>query len=266
MFTPAKSNSPFALVKTGTDHNVVRSKVGLLVFALVALFGLLNPTTVHASEVSVVINEVDCHGNDWVELFNRGSNAVDISEWILTDKKFSTKNLLHLYKFPTGTSLASHAHLIVQQTGVGDLQLPFGISCAKGGIVRLGQPISPTSITLIDELAVPIVPVHTTYGRAIDGSNTKEFTLPTKRTKNKTALPIMLGAQSKICAKKKSCVISLRATQTTKFQLVKKPPGVSISSKGKLTISASKVMTATYQVKLINAVGSRVINFRIISK
>ncbi|MCX6403957.1 MAG: lamin tail domain-containing protein [Actinobacteria bacterium] len=250
----------------GTDHNAVRSKAGLLVIAFVAGLGLLNPAAASANGASIVINEVDCHGNDWVELFNRSSKFVDISDWILTDKKFSTKNLLHLYKFPAGTSLASHAHLVIQQTGVGVLQLPFGISCAKGGVVRLGQPISPTSITLIDELAVPIVPAHVTFGRAVDGSEKKEFTVPTKRVKNKTALPVALGVQSKVCPKHRTCIISLRTTQTTKFQLVKKQSGVSITSTGKLTIAASQLGTKTYQIKLINTFGSRVIKFRVTSK
>ena len=263
MFATVKPDTGFKLPNSGLN---LRLKSASLLCALAALFGLVNPTTAHAGEVSVVINEVDCHGNDWVELFNRSANAVDVSDWILTDKKFSTKNLVHLYKFPAGTSIASHSFLVVQQTGLGDLQLPWGISCAKGGVVRLGQPISPTSITLIDELVVPIVPAHVTFGRSSDGSTAKDFTLPTKRVKNKTALPVALGVQSKVCPKHRTCIISLRTTQTTKFQLVKKHPGVTISSTGKLTIAASAVTSATYQIKLINTVGSRVINFRIVCK
>ena len=265
MFATVKPDTGFKLPNSGLNLRL-RHKAASLLCALVSLFGLVNPTTAHAGEVPVVINEVDCHGNDWVELFNRSAEAVDVSGWILTDKKFSTKNLVHLYKFPAGTSIASHAHLVVQQTGVGDLQLPWGISCAKGGVVRLGQPISPTSITLVDELVVPIVPAHVTFGRTTDGSNTQEFTVPTKRVKNKTALPAALGVQSRICSKKKICVIPLRAERTTKFQLVKKHPGVTISSTGKLTIAAAAVTSTMYQIKLINTVGSRVIKFRIVCK
>lgn len=266
MFTAVKSKTKFNSPNAGLDSNRLRSKLNFLALALVIAMGLVSPTSVQASEASIVINEVDCHGNDWVELFNRSSETVDISDWILTDKKFSTKNLLHLYKFPTGTVLTSHAHFVVQQSGLGNLQLPWGISCAKGGVVRLGQPISPTSITLIDELVVPIVPAHVSYGLVADGSDNKEFTVPTKRIKNKTALPLARGRQSKVCVKRKVCLIQLRATQTTKFQLVRKHDGVTISSGGKLTIAANQVQTATYQIKLINAVGSRVIKFRVTSK
>jgi hypothetical protein len=154
----------------------------------------------------------------------------------------------------------------VQQTGVGNLQLPFGISCMKGGVVRIGKPISPTSTTLVDEFIIPATPPEVTFGRVSDGSLKKEFTLATKNGANRTALPTAFGAQSKLCPAKKVCVINLRAKQTTKFQLVKKQPGVTISTKGKLTISAGQVKPKIYQVKLSNAVGSRVISFRIQTK
>jgi len=266
MFTAVKSKTKFTSPNAGLNSNGLWPKFNFLTLALILVMGFVCPTTAQASETSIAINEVDCHGNDWVELFNRSSESVDISGWILTDKKFSTKKLLHLYKFPTGTVLASRAHLVVQQTGLGDLKLPFGISCAKGGVVRLGNPIALTSITLIDELNVPIVPAHVSYGRVADGSNNSEFTVPTKRDKNQTALPIAPSVQRKVCAKKRVCVISIRATQTTKFQLLKKQTGVSISQAGKLTISAGQLTTKTYPIKLINTIGSRVINFRVTIK
>lgn len=266
MFTAAKTKPRLTLLLKSMNRTVARFNVRLLVFALVPVFGLFSPAAVQATGLSVVVNEVDCHGNDWVELFNRSSESVDISDWILTDKKFSTKNLAHLYKFPAGTVLTGRARLVVQQTGVGSLQLPFGISCLKGGVVRLGKPLSPTSATLVDEFTIPASPPEVTFGRVSDGAIKKEFTLATKNGANKTALPTAFGAQSKVCRQKKECVITLRAKQTTKFQLVKKQPGVSISTKGKLTISASQIKPKSYQVKLSNAVGSRVINIRIQTK
>ena len=99
-----------------------------------SIFGPANAAT-----KTVVINEVDCHGNDWIELLNTSSESVDISNWLLTDKKLSVTNPLHIYRFPAGTVMAKKSRLIVEQTGVGDLQLPFGVGCLKGGVVRLGQ-------------------------------------------------------------------------------------------------------------------------------
>lgn len=266
MCNATKTQLWLTLLRKGLNRPSGRFKFRSLAFALVPIFGLLSPVAVQASGLSVVVNEVDCHGNDWVELFNRSSESVDISDWILTDKKFSTKNLAHLYKFPAGTVLVGKSRLVVQQTGVGNLKLPFGISCIKGGIVRLGQPLSLTSTTLMDEFAVPGLAAQVTYGRVSDGSSNKELTVPTKNAANKTALPIPVGSQNKVCLTKKLCVITLRAKQTTKFQLVKKQPGVTISTKGKLTISPSQIKAKIYQVKLSNAVGSRVINFRILTK
>ena len=266
MFEKFKSKRGFAPVKPISRMGACRTKLLQIVVAFVVAIGLTGSSSAQASGLSVVVNEVDCHGNDWIELYNRSADSVDISGWILTDKKFSTTNLVHLYNFPAGTVLESHARLVIQQTGLGNLQLPFGISCLKGGVVRLGQPLSPTSTTLVDEFVVPVVPPNVTYGRVGDGSSAKEFTLSTKNKSNKTALPVVIGARSKVCQKKKSCVVTLRAAQTTKFQLVKNVAGVLLTKTGKLTISANQVQTRTLQIKLSNDVGSRIISFRVTAR
>ena len=62
-----------------------------------------NPTTPSTS--GVVINEVESNGDpldDWVELYNMGSDAVDISGWQLTDKGGLSK---HKVTIPDGTIL-----------------------------------------------------------------------------------------------------------------------------------------------------------------
>lgn len=263
MFTADNSSISSAQQTARLNNWNWRVKFFVLALSLIPTFGMFSPASVHAVELSIVVNEVDCHGNDWVELFNLSSKSVDISNWILTDKKFSTTNLAHLYKFPEDTVISGRGRLVVQQTGVGNLQLPFGISCVKGGVVRLGQPLSPTSTNLINEFKVPITPANVSYGRVPDGSANLEFTHATKNKSNKTALPIALGARSKVCEKKRVCLFTLRAIQTTKFQLVKKTVGVSLSAKGKLTISANQVQAKTYQVKLSNAVGARIIQVRV---
>lgn len=47
--------------------------------------------------------------DDWIELYNRSSNAVDISGWSLTDDQFN----LGKYVFPTGTFLPANSYLII---------------------------------------------------------------------------------------------------------------------------------------------------------
>ncbi|RYZ42818.1 MAG: hypothetical protein EOO72_07165 [Myxococcaceae bacterium] len=69
-----------------------------------------------ASTVAITEFLVDPSGTDllheWVELFNYGGDAVDVSGWTLKDNSSSA------YTFPTGTSIPSGGYLIVAQNGL----------------------------------------------------------------------------------------------------------------------------------------------------
>lgn len=73
-----------------------------------------------SSSNQIVINEimasntktaVDQNGeyDDWIELFNKSTDTVDISNWILTDNSTN----LDKYRFPAGTKIPPQAYLII---------------------------------------------------------------------------------------------------------------------------------------------------------
>ncbi|NBU31998.1 MAG: lamin tail domain-containing protein [Actinobacteria bacterium] len=226
--------------------------------------GSLAPAS--AAVPSIVINEVDCHGNDWIELLNKSNNSVDISNWLLTDKKLSVTNPVHIYRFPDGTLLSAGARLVVQQTGVGNLQLPFGISCAKGGIVRLGQPISPTSMILVDSILVPITPAGASFGRIPDATGAAQFTVPTKGKKNQSALPKFLAPKSVVCKAGRVCRIKLHTLNVKQFTILTKSTGATITKAGVLVIPARKLKSVSYLVNIANSYGSLTVKLRITTK
>ena len=206
---PRQLNVTKSPVQKNERRRVSRRGICLTVIALTMAASIFGPA--NAATKTVVINEVDCHGNDWIELLNTSSESVDISNWLLTDKKLSVTNPLHIYRFPAGTVMAKKSRLIVEQTGVGDLQLPFGIGCLKGGVVRLGQPLSPTSMVLVDELTVAITPSGATFGRYPDGSAKTGLTLHSKNQPNKSAMPKFASPAATSCSRGKTCKVTLKA-------------------------------------------------------
>ncbi len=83
----------------------------LLTAVVAALLPALPAT---AASTDIVINEVESNGdvNDWVELYNAGAAAVDISGWVLKD---STEN--DTYTVPAATSIGAGAFLVVDVSG-----------------------------------------------------------------------------------------------------------------------------------------------------
>ena len=77
------------------------------------------------------------NSGDWIELKNFGSQAVDLSGWVLSDGADN-----HMYHFPTGTVLAAGAYLVVVEDSVKfDSQFPtvnnrigqLGFNYSNGG-------------------------------------------------------------------------------------------------------------------------------------
>lgn len=121
--------------------------------------------------VHVVINEVESNGGvpgDWVELYNAGTAAADISGW-----KFKDNDDSHaFYVIPTGTMLAPGAYLTLEEA-----QFIFGLGGADSA--RLwdanGNPVD--SFTWTTHAAV-------TYGRCANGSGAFVATGSTKAAAN----------------------------------------------------------------------------------
>lgn len=206
----------------------------------------------------IVINEVDCNGNDWVEVVNRSSSVVDVSGWILTDKSLNTSDPGHRYVFPSGTKISASTHLVVQQSGIGDQKLPFGIDCSKGGKIRLAKKLQNGSFQQVDQADIPVLPEGASYGRYPNPRSAFEFTLPTKRLNNKTIKPVLTFPTKYSCDWKKNCSFTITAKNTPKFSLVNAVPGVKITPDGKVTLNTKTKKTYKVRIRLQNRFGSSI--------
>jgi hypothetical protein len=106
---------------------------------------------------AIVVNEVESNGGipgDWVELFNAGATAVDLSGWVFKDSDDT-----HAYLIPAGTTIAAGAYFLLEEAAFG-----FGLGAADAA--RL---YDATGTTLIDSYSWT-AHAATTYGRCPDGS------------------------------------------------------------------------------------------------
>ena len=147
----------------------------LLPIALLAALtaALLPAVPATAASTGIVINEVESNGdvNDWVELYNAGAAAVDVSGWVLKD---STDN--NPYTVPASTSIAAGGFLVIDVSGA-----YFGLGGSDS--VRLFEGAT--------EVATYTYAAHATitYGRCPDGTGPlAQTTASTKGTANICAL------------------------------------------------------------------------------
>lgn len=146
-------------------------------------FDTVAPTKNAANSCPVVsstvkINEVESDGTvDFIELFNPGTTAADISGFKLID----SGSIAGAFIFPNGTILAPGAFLVLNQNAPGSFT--FGLS--SGDSARLFSPIE----TLIDTYTWT-AHAPTTYGRCPDGTGPFVPTLkPTPGAANCPTLP-----------------------------------------------------------------------------
>src|SRR5262249_4237719 len=90
---------------------------------------------------------------DWVELYNTGATAVDLSGFVLRDKDDA-----HVYVIPFGTAIAANAFAVLEAAN-------FGFSLGSSNTVRLFDSAG----VLVDSYTWTSQ-ASTTYGRCPDGS------------------------------------------------------------------------------------------------
>ena len=134
------------------------------------VMSLTSMSPADASSTPVVVNEVHCQGNDWIELYNTSTTAFDLSGWGVSDKNPNSASLRHRYMFLPKTMIGPKGYLVVEQKGLGSLQLTFGVSCAGGESIRLFKSITSASFETVSEIYVPKIPKKSTYGRLPNGS------------------------------------------------------------------------------------------------
>ncbi|WP_206426156.1 lamin tail domain-containing protein [Nakamurella antarctica] len=139
-------------------------------------------SAVAAAPPTIVINEIESNGGvpgDWVELFNSGATAVDISGFGLLDSDDThTQSLI-----PTGTTVAPGGYYVVEEASLG-----FGLGGADS--VRL---FAADGTTLIDSYSWT-AHASTTYGRCPNGTgNFAVTTAATKGAANDCSIPIKIN-------------------------------------------------------------------------
>ena len=109
-------------------------------------------------------------GGDWVELYNPGTDTVDISDWKLKDSQDT-----HIFVFPSGTTIAAGAFLLVYGKG-GTSPLTFTFGLGDDDAVRLFQ-VDGQLVDIADWLLGEAAQ-GTSFGRYPDGHG-PYYTLPT---------------------------------------------------------------------------------------
>jgi hypothetical protein len=134
-----------------------------------------------APPAAVKLNEVESSGGvpgDWVELYNAGASAADLSGW-----RFIDNDDTHVaYVIPAGTSIAPGAFLVLDEA-------QFGFGLGAGETARLYDAFG----TLVDSY-VWTAHAPTTYGRCPDGTGAFATTTSvTKGTGNDCSVAVKLN-------------------------------------------------------------------------
>ncbi|MBL8678819.1 MAG: lamin tail domain-containing protein [Myxococcales bacterium] len=115
---------------------------------------------------AVTINEIRATDEDWIELFNTGSTAVDLGNWGVTDSEADgAPRLTNVARFPAGTTVQPGQYVVVlvdqSDAGAGPQMRclsdggpmtcfhgTFGISATRGENVHLVAPSDLVSETV----------------------------------------------------------------------------------------------------------------------
>jgi Lamin Tail Domain len=129
-------------------------------------------TPIVVARPAIVINEVESSGGvpgDWIELYNAGAGAVDLSGWIVKDNDDT-----HAYAIPAGTTIAPGDLLVVEEAALG-----FGLGAADAARIY-----DTTGVNLVDSYSWT-AHAATTYGRCPNGVGPfVTTTSPTKGSAN----------------------------------------------------------------------------------
>jgi hypothetical protein len=126
---------------------------------------------------SVVLNEVDCHGRDWIELLNTGDAPADLSGYGLTDDLDDPERT---YRLPAGTEIAPGGFLDVRQQNENADGFQFGIGCGGDETIVLLDPAGE----LVDAVTLPVLADRYAWGRLPDGTGAFARTEPTRGAPN----------------------------------------------------------------------------------
>jgi len=119
----------------------------------------------------LVLNEIQCHSPDFVEVFNRGATDADPAGWTLREKDGAA------YVLPALPAVAPGGFLLLERQTSKHDGFTFGIRCAADTL----EWVRPDGV-VVDEVAPP--EVVRTWGRLPDGQGAWVETVPTPGTAN----------------------------------------------------------------------------------
>ncbi len=171
----------------------MKNKKKILSFILSALMTcstqMVSVSDVHADNSDICINEVcsqnknsiaDSYGkySDWIELYNNGNSAIDISGYGISDNADTVK-----YVFPNGTKIGAKEYMVVfaskSESTADEIHLGFSIS-KNGETLYLSSPDG----NIIQTVNVPTLGEDSTYGMTPDGSGKFEIMEDTPKKAN----------------------------------------------------------------------------------
>ncbi|MBR6028208.1 MAG: lamin tail domain-containing protein [Clostridia bacterium] len=163
--TPARDNSDLA----GADADLRgRNATGVYISEIMAS----NDATKVGSDESYV---------DWVEIYNSGSDSVDISGWGLSDKIGRPRR----WQFPAGTLINAGEYKVIFCDGTNTVKdnayhTNFKVKRAGGETMCLCDPQG----RVLDKLELPLVPTDISYGRNLGTSGFFYYDVPTPAAAN----------------------------------------------------------------------------------
>lgn len=128
---------------------------------------------------TTVVSDPDGDFDDWIELYNKSSEAQDLSGWFLSDnEKYISK-----WQFPPATTIAGKGYLIIwaddESSQIG-LHASFKLSSLGEELV-----LSDRNGNLIDKVLYPAQTLELSYSRNPDGEGAFKWQIPTfSRTNN----------------------------------------------------------------------------------
>ena len=165
------------------SHRGLVSTVLICTTAFVAIGPLTSSRA--ATPTGVVINEVRCDDvrPDYIELYNAGSAAIDLSGWVVADHLGSLNDSYHVKSLPSIILTPKHYTKVLK--GAKSANFQFNIACGADTI-KLAT-VSNGAATLVDSVTVPPLAKGFAWGRRAGTTSGWGATIPTYGTANKAA-------------------------------------------------------------------------------
>jgi hypothetical protein len=198
-----------------------------------------------AANQSFIADPADNRFDDWFELYNGHSFAVDLSGYYLTDDTNNTQQARTKFRIPDGTIIAGGGYLLVWADNNGG-QNGFNDDLHTTGDFALSRTFDhirlygPNGLTIIDSITFSNQNNDISQGRYTDGTpNVQFFNNPTPRGPNSlsaNSAPTLAAISDKIVTLGQTLSFTASAgdtdnpPQTLSFSLDSAPQGATIGA------------------------------------